>query len=159
MSANRALACVRGGEQHQAVGMRPTDRESAEFLAGYLEAAAWCGIATSEGKTRSVATGELPADFREQAEADCAEFLTANLPATRAWRETVGEWRGPVDGCGNDHYSATECAGHDFYLTRNGHGTGFWDRDAGAVGEQLSAAARRHGEHLPIADADPSQTA
>jgi hypothetical protein len=26
-------------------------------------------------------------------------------------------------------YTGDELAGHDFWLTRNGHGTGFWDRD------------------------------
>lgn len=33
-------------------------------------------------------------------------------------------------------------AGHDFWLTRNGHGAGFWDRGAGEIGERLSEAAR-----------------
>jgi hypothetical protein len=34
-------------------------------------------------------------------------------------------------------------AGHDFWLTRNGHGAGFWDRsELGELGEQLSEKAR-----------------
>lgn len=37
-------------------------------------------------------------------------------------------------------------AGHDFYLTRNGHGAGFWDRGLGAAGDMLSEACRPHGE-------------
>lgn len=37
-------------------------------------------------------------------------------------------------------------AGHDFWLTRNHHGTGFWDRGLGKVGEELSALARAFGE-------------
>jgi len=36
--------------------------------------------------------------------------------------------------------------GHDFWLTRNGHGTGFWDRDLGDVGEKLSKIATSMGE-------------
>lgn len=36
--------------------------------------------------------------------------------------------------------------GHDFWLTRNGHGTGFWDRGLGAVGDRLSVAAHAYGE-------------
>lgn len=32
-----------------------------------------------------------------------------------------------------------EQAGHDFWLTRNGHGAGFWDRGLGEVGEKLTA--------------------
>jgi hypothetical protein len=40
-------------------------------------------------------------------------------------------------------------AGHDFWLTRNGHGTGFWDRDDAvwdkAAREELSRSARSSG--------------
>lgn len=39
-----------------------------------------------------------------------------------------------------------EQAGHDFWLTRNGHGAGFWDRGIGAVGDALSKAAKAAGE-------------
>lgn len=38
-----------------------------------------------------------------------------------------------------------EQAGHDFWLTRNGHGAGFWDRGLGRVGDQLSDAAHHYG--------------
>lgn len=31
-----------------------------------------------------------------------------------------------------------ESIGHDFWLTRNGHGAGFWDRDLGDVGDKLT---------------------
>jgi hypothetical protein len=46
--------------------------------------------------------------------------------------------------------TSMEYAGHDFWLTRNGHGAGYWSRDyedgAEAVGERLAACARRFGE-------------
>jgi hypothetical protein len=35
--------------------------------------------------------------------------------------------------------------GHDFWLTRNGHGAGFWGRDSGAVGDKLSDACKPYG--------------
>lgn len=35
--------------------------------------------------------------------------------------------------------------GHDFWLTRNRHGAGFWDRGYGAVGDRLTAAAHAYG--------------
>lgn len=38
-----------------------------------------------------------------------------------------------------------EQIGHDFWLTRNGHGTGFWDRGHGRIGEALTKAAKAHG--------------
>lgn len=37
-------------------------------------------------------------------------------------------------------------AGHDFVLTRNGHGTGFWDRDYGDAGDELTKWAKTFGE-------------
>lgn len=36
--------------------------------------------------------------------------------------------------------------GHDFALTRNHHGAGFWDRGLGAVGDELTKAAKAYGE-------------
>ena len=39
-----------------------------------------------------------------------------------------------------------ERSGVDFWLTRNGHGAGFWDRGLGTVGDELSAAAHVYGE-------------
>lgn len=35
--------------------------------------------------------------------------------------------------------------GHDFILTRNGHGAGFWDRGLGDRGDRLSDAAKVYG--------------
>lgn len=45
-------------------------------------------------------------------------------------------------------YSA-ERAGHDFWLTRNGHGAGYWDRDClenGDLGDALTSMASMEGE-------------
>lgn len=39
-----------------------------------------------------------------------------------------------------------EQVGHDLWLTRNGHGTGFWDRGAGETGERLTEMAHPMGE-------------
>jgi hypothetical protein len=37
-----------------------------------------------------------------------------------------------------------EQVGHDFWLTRNGHGAGFWDRGLDELGDQLTAAAKAY---------------
>lgn len=39
-----------------------------------------------------------------------------------------------------------EQAGHDFWLTRNRHGAGFWDRGLGRIGEWLTSNAHAFGE-------------
>lgn len=36
--------------------------------------------------------------------------------------------------------------GHDFTLTRNGHGAGFWDRGLGDVGDALTDLCKPFGE-------------
>lgn len=38
-----------------------------------------------------------------------------------------------------------EQAGHDFCLTRNRHGAGFWDRGLGALGDELSKLSNEYG--------------
>jgi hypothetical protein len=43
--------------------------------------------------------------------------------------------------------------GHDFWLTRNGHGAGFWDRGLGALGDQLTEACKAYsGVDLYVGD-------
>lgn len=43
--------------------------------------------------------------------------------------------------------------GHDFILSRNGHGTGFWDRGNGEVGDALHEMAKSFGSfHLYAGD-------
>lgn len=45
-----------------------------------------------------------------------------------------------------DREYGPEQAGHDFALTRNHHGAGFWDRGLSDVGDRLTAAAHPYGE-------------
>jgi hypothetical protein len=70
---------------------------------------------------------------------DCAAFRDQMISlddreAYDAAMDRPGEWSG------------AEHMGHDFWLTRNGHGAGFWDRGLGELGERLSQLARTFGE-------------
>ena len=38
-----------------------------------------------------------------------------------------------------------EQIGHDFWLTRNGHGAGFWDRGLGEIGEEITKNVKPFG--------------
>ena len=58
---------------------------------------------------------------------DCADFQAAN-------EELLAKAGDP------------EQHGHDFWLTRCGHGAGFWDRGYGKVGDDLSEAAGVYGD-------------
>lgn len=46
-----------------------------------------------------------------------------------------------------DALMTREQLGHDFWLTRNGHGAGFWDRGLGELGDRLTELAQPYGEH------------
>ncbi len=61
--------------------------------------------------------------------ADCAKFISEN------------------DTLLHDGGKEPDQAGHDFWLTRNGHGAGFWDGDwPEEIGKKLTAAAKKFGE-------------
>jgi hypothetical protein len=63
---------------------------------------------------------------------DCADFQKST--------------RDLLDAVRADHPSFDDSrAGHDFWLTRNGHGAGFWDRGLGKLGDHLSKAAKLYG--------------
>lgn len=64
---------------------------------------------------------------REALAEECADFCEANA-------EDLAESGG-----------SAEQAGHDFWLTRNGHGAGFWDRGYGAVWDRLTKASKVYG--------------
>jgi|HubBroStandDraft_4_1064222.scaffolds.fasta_scaffold45355_2 hypothetical protein len=66
---------------------------------------------------------------------DCADFqkrfgqLIEDEPAVR----------------GEDRWDRWELAGHDFWLTREGHGAGFWDGDWPKHGDELTEASKSYG--------------
>jgi hypothetical protein len=86
------------------MNIEPTTKE-AEFIAAYIEAIVWTD--TGEIDQPSV-TAELDETFERESVIDCLAFFSRI-------------------SCylGDDNIAQ---AGHDFWLTRNGHGTGFWDR-------------------------------
>lgn len=47
-----------------------------------------------------------------------------------------------------------EQAGLDFYLTRNRHGAGFWDRGLGVIGKRLTDAAHVYGSQSLVTGND-----
>lgn len=107
----------------------PLDR----FARAYVECALW---SSTEDDGAPLDDRFYVSDFApealERAAADCAAFQAASAADLDLF---YGEY-------GYD----LEQAGHDFWLTRNGHGAGFWDRGTGDVGERLTEACRPFGE-------------
>lgn len=90
----------------------------------------WNGMDDPDGNPDPLddnyAVDDIDAETYAAMSADCQAFYDAN-------RDDIGDM------------SPEQC-GHDFWLTRNGHGAGFWDRGLGERGKRLSAAARVYGE-------------
>lgn len=101
------------------------------FFDGYIECALWA----SDGETTdNLASHAIAASTLTIMEKECRAFYEAHLTLLSA-------------------QGTPEQGGHDFWLTRNGHGTGFWDRDTEDVGEQLTEYAHKCGErHLYLGD-------
>jgi hypothetical protein len=114
-----------------------------DFTRGYLVCALWTGTDESnEFGGDPLDDNYGLSDFAEEsvakASAECAAFEEANSADLEAFYEI---W--PVSPDGD---SKRAFAGHNFWLTRNGRGTGFWDRDAGEVGDRLTEASRKAEE-------------
>lgn len=96
------------------------------FFAGYLATALWSS--TDEGGESLDALyspDDLSEKTREKQRAECLDFVTANAADLTGIKPTE--------------------AGHLFWLNRNGHGAGFWDRGLGERGDRLSDAAKVYG--------------
>jgi hypothetical protein len=90
-----------------------------DVCAAYLECAAWAD------KPEGCEASDFDAASVERAECECKAFLYRALPWLDAW--------------------TPEQAGHDFWLTRNRHGSGFWDRGL-QYGDILTNIAHGFGE-------------
>ncbi len=102
-----------------------------EFTSAYVECALW---SSADENGEKMEEHDVSEELSSVFEADCKDFQTANVALlNEAYSHP------DVD------YDASR-AGHDFWLTRNRHGTGFWDRGLGDVGDRLTAAAHPHGD-------------
>jgi hypothetical protein len=133
--------------------------ESDPFMSGYLECIAF---------TEESALQEEWNRQREQLEEDSDEEL--DLPDYFDWsysdidakslKSIIEDCENFMDECAEADIDleedwGLEQAGHDFWLTRNGHGAGFWDRGKGALGDKLSKIAEAYGSvDTLIADCD-----
>jgi len=94
-----------------------------QFFNAYLEAAPW---SSSDGEHENLDAFEWGEGTKDKLMADAIQFYEQN-------RDDISD-------------DLTR-AGHDFWLTRNGHGAGFWDGDwEEEVGKRLTKASKKFGE-------------
>lgn len=107
------------------------------FTQAYIECALWSSTDDKgEPLDREHSPDDIDPATLQGMISDCQDFQESNrelLERAYALYTHSPEW---------SHESQ---AGHDFWLTRNGHGAGFWDRGLGAVGQELTQAAKIYG--------------
>jgi len=108
-------------------------------LAAYVECALWSSSDQSDdqgGTPLDQLDAELAPETLEAMRADVVAFLADDsiTAALEYWSTELGDAQ----------------IGHNFWLTRNGHGAGFWDRFSAGLGEvdgrTLTAAAKAYGD-------------
>ncbi len=115
-----------------------------DFTSMYIRTALWAETDNSnesggEPLDYHYGEGDFTNDTLATMVADCQDFQRDNADLlARAYASGVR-----VGGKNYDEASA----GHDFWLTRRGHGAGFWDRGLPkSLGDALSEAARKYGD-------------
>jgi hypothetical protein len=108
-----------------------------QFVAEYIRAMLWAdleGPGDSGGGDPTMTPGRLAPEATARCRADCAKFLADHAAEVELALE---------------HQDAGRIA-HDLWLTRQGHGSGFWDGDyPDDLGERLTRAAKAMGEAYP----------
>lgn len=119
------------------------------FTQGYIEAMFF----TSEGVDNDcdpghendladISVADLAPETMVQIIAGCSAFQLANATwLAQAYDTCI---------CGNGYDE--QRAGNDFWYSRNGHGTGFWDRDLGETGDELHNVAKHSEINLYLGD-------
>lgn len=100
-----------------------------KFTIAYLAAALWSSTDDNGNPLDNVyGINDFPQATLDRAIADCEKFQAENGIPVYAHPE----------------YDDAEMAGHDFWLTRNNHGVGFWDRDQLSEADQTKYTKAAH---------------
>lgn len=121
------------------LGTAPTSFNSLDtFTRSYVEAMFWTEVnEDSEPDMQECTFGHLAPETLEKIIGKCAKF--------QAMANAILEAADTDDSIKvnqGKRYGGYASAGHDFWLTRNGHGAGFWDGDWGKYGDDLDKIAK-----------------
>lgn len=112
------------------------------FTQQYVETALWSSNDNvndqgGEPLDKNYSITDISPETLQEMVADCADFQQSNAEILQRWYTEAGE--------------DPSRAGHDFWLTRNGHGAGYWDRHMDepgrSLGDQLTQMAKPYGTY------------
>ncbi len=105
-------------------------------IRSYLETALWSSIdASEEPIDKNYGINNISPEFLCQSIVDVFRFLWENRTLIQ----------GKYTGRNSSEWSDDEMAAHDFCLTRNHHGAGFWDGDW-ETGDELTKVSHKYPE-------------
>lgn len=120
------------------------------FTRAYIECALWSSIGDNgEPLDQNYDIDDIANEAIAIMVADCKDFQEANAELLNTtcytnWSQSDDADK-PEDWTRSNDYDVSS-AGHDFWLTRNCHGAGFWDRGLGKIGKQLTDMAHPYDE-------------
>lgn len=126
------------------------DLDAEEILEHYLIAVLWSSM-DAEGEPLD--DNYSVDDVAESAKEECFAEITSWLKYCDS-KGLLERYVNHPQVAKSARYSTEAMLGHDFWLTRNGHGTGFWDRGLGELGEQLSDTCETFGSCDPYVGDD-----
>lgn len=106
-----------------------------DFTKGYLTTIFWTDRTEDDEEYDE---DELAPETLAKIVEDCKDFQENAA-------QLLEEYCERIDGHQDFNFSRMASAGGDFALTRNGHGSGFWDRGLDELGEKLSEESRPFG--------------
>lgn len=102
--------------------------DSDKFIHHYLECLLWSEVDDNDRPLDdNYGIEDIDSQSLKEATEECKAFL---LEASSLLEEAGIE---------------ADQAGHDFCLSRNGHGAGFWDRGLGDIGNKLHSITKSYG--------------
>lgn len=110
-------------------------QEADEFTRAYIDCALWLADPTPGSGQYTVDEDDIMAIYPDDLQSMINECITFQQEHKQLLDQAYQK----------SGYSPAR-AGHDFYLTRNHHGAGFWDRGLDQTGDDLTDAAHAYGE-------------
>ena len=129
-----------------------------QIVSSYAATALWSSVWYDNWEDMSNGVNEFNLDDRYDVTditADTLASFRADIVDFLVMLSVIEDYNhGPINLFDIEAVMSWSQFGHDFWLTRNGHGAGFWDRGLGEFGDILTKWASTFGEVNLFVNAD-----